>query len=167
MSLSACCSRGRIVSAVSYDSYERKIRDPRTKDVRVLGMRLFPTIRPNLHESWTHNRASISAWRWIGQKTLFSTGGEAVSDTGDQPASARTQQEDGEEQDTPRASQLQSASPPSSKLPLSPLMDPNLIAARQRYRTPKPAPSDELSAFSKKLKRNPFGRQAFLFHLKK
>ncbi|KAL8789253.1 MAG: hypothetical protein Q9195_006899 [Heterodermia aff. obscurata] len=35
-------------------------------------------------------------------------------------------------------------------------MDPNLIAARQRYRTPKPAPSAELSAFSKKLERNPF-----------
>ena len=140
---------------------KRRKERPTTSDARGLVMRLFPVVRPKLQASWTHNRASISAWRWIGQITPLSTRVEALSDAGDQPANARTQQEDGQEQDTSRESQLQSALSPSSKLPLSPLMDPKLIAARQRYRTPKPAPSGKLSAFSKKLERNPFGQRAF------
>ena len=42
-------------------------------------------------------------------------------------------------------------------LPLSPLMDPKLIAARERHRLPKPAAGQELSAFTKKLRSNPYG----------
>ena len=48
-------------------------------------------------------------------------------------------------------------SPTKHNLPLSPLMDPKLIAARERYRTPKPAPSPDRSAFSQKLRNNPYG----------
>lgn len=43
-------------------------------------------------------------------------------------------------------------------LPLSPLMDPKMVAARNRYRNPKPQAKDsDKSAFSEKLKRNPYG----------
>ena len=44
-----------------------------------------------------------------------------------------------------------------SDLPLSPLMDPKLINARTRHRTPKPLPNDSLSPFEQKLKKNPYG----------
>ena len=47
-------------------------------------------------------------------------------------------------------------------LPLSPLMDPKLIAARQRHRTPKPAPCTNPSEFSKKLRNNPYGEHGLL-----
>ena len=50
------------------------------------------------------------------------------------------------------------APPTRLNLPLSPLMDPKLIAARERHRTPKSAASQERSAFSKKLQNNPYGR---------
>lgn len=42
-------------------------------------------------------------------------------------------------------------------LPLSPLMDPKAISARQRYRTPKPEPTGPASALDKKLSKSPFG----------
>lgn len=47
--------------------------------------------------------------------------------------------------------------PTRHKLPLSPLMDPKLIAARERHRTPKPTPGPDRSAFSQKLRNNPYG----------
>ena len=124
-------------------------------------MRCFPIIRPDLRALWTQSHVPISARRCIGQINPSSTNGEATSDAENQPAILRPQEEDGPEQDALRKPQLQSASSPSSKLPLSPLMDPNLIAARQRYRTPKPPPSGERSPFSQKLERNPYGRHAF------
>lgn len=43
-----------------------------------------------------------------------------------------------------------------TKLPLSPLMDPNLIAARQRHREPKPK-LQSLSPMETKLRGNPYG----------
>ena len=42
-------------------------------------------------------------------------------------------------------------------LPLSPLMDPQMIAARNRHRTPKPQPSGPPSALREKLQKNPYG----------
>lgn len=48
--------------------------------------------------------------------------------------------------------------PPSvPPLPLSPLMDPQLIAARQRFRAPKPSPSGQPSAFARRLEKNAYG----------
>lgn len=44
-----------------------------------------------------------------------------------------------------------------TKLPLSPLMDPNLVAARQRHREPKPK-LQSLSSMEIKLRENPYGR---------
>ena len=51
-------------------------------------------------------------------------------------------------------------------LPLSPLMNPKMVAARKRYRNPKPSVQDhKSSAFSEKLKRNPYGTfHLFPFH---
>ncbi|KAL8766113.1 MAG: hypothetical protein Q9209_007011 [Squamulea sp. 1 TL-2023] len=46
----------------------------------------------------------------------------------------------------------------TSQLPLSPLLDPNLLAARNRYKVPKPEPDGELSAFQKKLRKNPYAQ---------
>lgn len=43
-----------------------------------------------------------------------------------------------------------------TKLPLSPLMDPKLIAARQRHREPKPK-LQSLSPMEIKLRENPYG----------
>lgn len=43
-----------------------------------------------------------------------------------------------------------------TKLPLSPLMDPKLIAARQRHREPKPK-LQNLSPMEIKLRENPYG----------
>ncbi|KAL8842662.1 MAG: hypothetical protein Q9170_000437 [Blastenia crenularia] len=40
------------------------------------------------------------------------------------------------------------------RLPMSPLMNPDLQAARNRYKTPKPEPSGELSDFQKRLSKN-------------
>ena len=48
-------------------------------------------------------------------------------------------------------------------LPSSPLNDPRLIAARHRYRTPKPIPSEKRSAFQRKLEHNPYGMPFLLF----
>lgn len=42
-------------------------------------------------------------------------------------------------------------------LPLSPLMDPVKIAARQRYREPKAAQGETLTPFQIKLAANPYG----------
>ncbi|KAL8829689.1 MAG: hypothetical protein Q9191_001870 [Dirinaria sp. TL-2023a] len=50
---------------------------------------------------------------------------------------------------------LQSSSP-ELDLPISPLIDPKLIAARERHRTPKPAPGENVSEFSQKLRNNPY-----------
>lgn len=61
--------------------------------------------------------------------------------------------------------EVQDELPPSLadlNLPLSPLMDPKLIAARERHRTPKPAPGKDLSEFSRKLRNNPYGEHSFL-----
>ena len=52
--------------------------------------------------------------------------------------------------------------PPTHGLPLSPLMDPKLIAARNRYRTPKPQPSGTPSALTERLQKNPYGRSFFV-----
>ena len=43
------------------------------------------------------------------------------------------------------------------RLPLSPLLDPELLTARNRYKIPKPEPSGQLSTFQQKLQKNPFG----------
>ncbi|KAL8701882.1 MAG: hypothetical protein Q9224_000295 [Gallowayella concinna] len=48
--------------------------------------------------------------------------------------------------------------PDASGLPLSPLMDPNLQAARKRYKLPKPEANGELSAFQKKFRKNPYAQ---------
>ena len=45
----------------------------------------------------------------------------------------------------------------TSLLPLSPLIDPKLQAARNRYESRKPEPSGEPSDFQKKLAKNPYG----------
>lgn len=45
----------------------------------------------------------------------------------------------------------------SHGLPLSPLMNPQLIAARNRHRVPKPQPSGPPSALTAKLQKNPYG----------
>lgn len=44
------------------------------------------------------------------------------------------------------------------QLPLSPLMDPKLVAARQKYRTSKPQPTGKASALEKRLSKSPYGR---------
>jgi len=48
--------------------------------------------------------------------------------------------------------------PPSHGLPLSPLMDPEYIAAKSKYHTAKLPPSDFPTEFQKKLARNPYAR---------
>lgn len=45
----------------------------------------------------------------------------------------------------------------SLNLPLPPLMDPDLQAARNRHKTPKPQRNGELSEFQQKLSKNPYG----------
>jgi hypothetical protein len=42
-------------------------------------------------------------------------------------------------------------------LPLSPLMDPAYLAAKQKYRLPKAAPSKEPTPFQQQLAKNPYG----------
>lgn len=42
-------------------------------------------------------------------------------------------------------------------LPLSPLMNLDLMSARQRHKARKPAPDGELSPFQRKLLNNPYG----------
>ncbi|KAI4167825.1 MAG: hypothetical protein LQ343_006897 [Gyalolechia ehrenbergii] len=49
-------------------------------------------------------------------------------------------------------------SPSSLQLPLSPLMDPTLQGARNRYRVRKPEPSGEPSDFQKRLSKNPYAQ---------
>lgn len=46
----------------------------------------------------------------------------------------------------------------SHGLPLSPLMNPQLIAARNRRRAPKPQPSGAPSALTAKLQKSPYSR---------
>ncbi len=56
-----------------------------------------------------------------------------------------------------RVPQLDGLQPSIPHLPLSPLMDPKLVAARKRYRTPKPTFSGLPSKFQKKLSMSPYG----------
>jgi hypothetical protein len=42
-------------------------------------------------------------------------------------------------------------------LPLSPLMDPSYLAAKQRHRLPKAEPSKEPTPFQQQLAKNPYG----------
>jgi hypothetical protein len=42
-------------------------------------------------------------------------------------------------------------------LPLSPLMDPSYLAAKQKHRLPKAAPSKEPTPFQQQLAKNPYG----------
>jgi hypothetical protein len=42
-------------------------------------------------------------------------------------------------------------------LPLSPLMDPAYLAAKQKYKLPKAAPSKDLTPFRQQLAKNPYG----------
>ena len=51
----------------------------------------------------------------------------------------------------------------TSQLPQSPLIDPNLTAARLRHRTVKPLPSGSFSPFQSKLHKNPFGIPAPIY----
>ncbi|KAL8999479.1 MAG: hypothetical protein Q9169_001684 [Polycauliona sp. 2 TL-2023] len=44
------------------------------------------------------------------------------------------------------------------RLPLSPLMDPDLLAGRNRYKVPKSQPGSDLSAFQKKLLKDPYAQ---------
>jgi hypothetical protein len=53
---------------------------------------------------------------------------------------------------------------PSSRrsLPLSPLMDPAYLAAKQKHRFPKAAPSKEPTPFQQQLAKNPYGMMSRL-----
>jgi hypothetical protein len=42
-------------------------------------------------------------------------------------------------------------------LPLSPLMDPSYLAAKQKHQLPKAAPSKERTPFQQQLAKNPYG----------
>ena len=46
----------------------------------------------------------------------------------------------------------------SQALPLPPLMDPRLIKARNRYKTPKALPAEPSTEFERALAANPFGK---------
>ncbi|KAL8672944.1 MAG: hypothetical protein Q9168_002619 [Polycauliona sp. 1 TL-2023] len=48
--------------------------------------------------------------------------------------------------------------PEGPQLPLSPLLDPDLIGARNRHKVPKSEPSSEPSAFQKKLQKDPYAQ---------
>jgi hypothetical protein len=50
-----------------------------------------------------------------------------------------------------------SVSSPRRPLPLSPLMDPVYLAAKQKYRHTKAAPSKEPTPFQQQLAKNPYG----------
>lgn len=61
----------------------------------------------------------------------------------------------------PRDSGITAGALEDPRLPLSPLLDPDLLGARNRYKLPKLEPSSEPSAFQKKLQKNPYGTIAF------
>jgi hypothetical protein len=46
---------------------------------------------------------------------------------------------------------------PKPNLPLSPLMDPIYLAAKQKHRLPKAPPSKNPTPFQQQLAKNPFG----------
>ena len=102
---------------------------------------------------WNTYLASTPAVRYIGHSATSRPSHESPSKAHDQPKTTASQ--------TPPSSQDGSSANQSpsvtANLPLSPLLDPKLIAARERHRRPKPAPSGELSPFSKKLQSNPYG----------
>jgi len=59
---------------------------------------------------------------------------------------------------------IESRKPPARRpLPLSPLMDPAYLAAKQKYKLPKAAPSKEPTPFQQKLAKNPYGMICRLF----
>lgn len=47
-------------------------------------------------------------------------------------------------------------------LPLSPLMDPDLVAAREKWHLPKAPPSKTPTPFQQQLAKNPYGELYFL-----
>jgi len=53
---------------------------------------------------------------------------------------------------------IENRKPPARRpLPLSPLMDPAYLAAKQKYKLPKAAPSKDLTPFRQQLAKNPYG----------
>ena len=128
--------------------------------------RCHTATRLNPRGPWNLHRASIPAVRCVGNTATSIPGDETLTDADEQPTSTASQIPS-LSQDGSIASQSGEQSPSlTAHLPLSPLLDPKLIAARERYRTPKPAPSGELSPFSKKLQSNPFGTKpmAYIVH---
>ena len=119
--------------------------------------RCFPATRHNLRQIWAPNRVSNSTVRQVGDGATPTIGDEPLLNGDDQstttPSQHANEKENGPNKNPAGDKPLLSA----ASLPLSPLMDPKLITARERFRTPKPAPSGELSPFSKKLKNNPYG----------
>lgn len=114
--------------------------------------RCLAATRLNPSGPWTLYRASTPTVRCIGDSATSTPDYEILSDANDQPTTTASKQ------NRSTASQSDEESPSiTTRLPLSPLLDPKLIAARERHRKPKPAPSGELSPFSKKLQNNPFG----------
>ena len=113
--------------------------------------------RLNTRGPWNTYRALTPAARCIGNSAASTPSDETLPNADDQPTPTASQILPSNQHGS-SASQLDDQ-PPSltARLPLSPLLDPKLIAARERYRTPKPAPSGELSPFSKKLQNNPYG----------
>lgn len=93
--------------------------------------------------------------QWLSTKQSYHQAPPGSLDS--EPASSHEGQDwSGAYEDEEVQDGLQSSSP-ELNLPLSPLMDPKLIAARERHRNPKPAPGENQSEFSKKLRNNPYG----------
>lgn len=119
----------------------------------------LPKIERIIQGPWLYSRATLAGRRWAGHNAVALVGVEVGPDAGEEPATTPAEAEERPEKDGPQRDPNGARSQSrNTDLLLSPLMDPKLIAARERYRTPKPAPSGELSAFSKKLRTNPYGR---------
>ena len=122
-------------------------------------MRCLSIVRSRLRPSLALHRSATSRWLFVPRRVSAAIGEMTIQDAGDGPMDGIAQSEGGPD-DALHIGKCESPMLPgaATDLPLSPLMDPRLIAARERYRTPKPAPSGELSAFSKKLQDNPYGK---------
>ncbi len=114
----------------------------------------FPTKSSVLSPLWSsHSKTSLPQLRLKKTKAhIWSNKGLAalLDDLGDVENAPIAQQ-------SPANTKGKSRDDLPWKLPLSPLMDPSLVAAHQRHREPKHKPTAEPSALEVKLRENPYG----------
>lgn len=110
-------------------------------------------------QSWSRHSVSTLPRRGLGDVAAdLEAAVKTSSEVEKKPAAVPLEQfDDDNDQELGHDGKQQEELLSTHGLPLSPLMNPQLIAARNRHRAPKPQPSGPPLALTQKLQKNPYG----------